>query len=236
MINNLKVLALIPARGGSKGVKDKNIISLAGKPLIAYTIEAAKKSIYINDIVVSTDSAKIATVALEYGAEVPFMRPQELATDTARTVDVVLNAIEQLEQLGRKYDILVLLQPTQPLRNTDDIDESIKLFVQENKKNVVTITDVIDSPILMRKIAKNGMLENLINVNSTIRRQDMPSFFKVNGCVYVNDIHTLNKETSFNDNKIPYYMPKERSVDIDDVQDLMQAENILAKRKILNAK
>lgn len=227
MIDDKRVLALIPARGGSKGIKDKNIIDLCGKPLIVHTIDVAKKSQYIDDIIVSTDSERIATVAKRYGAEIPFMRPNELATDIAKTIDVVIDAIERLAQTGREYDILVLLQPTQPLRNSDDIDGAIEKYIQEGGQDVVTVTDVKDHPLLIRRIKENGILENVFGVNSTVRRQEMPLFYKVNGCIYVNDIHTLNKHTSFNDNKIPYYMPKERSIDIDEECDLLLAEYLL---------
>jgi len=231
MINDLKVLALVPARGGSKGIKDKNIISLAGKPLISYTIETARKSIYIDDLIVSTDSKKIAKVAQKCGAEVPFFRSQELATDTAKTVDVVIDAIQRLSAMGREYDLLVLLQPTQPLRNIEDVDGAIEEYVRMGEKDVVTVSEVTDHPILIRKINEKGVLENIIDVNSTIRRQDMPLFYRVNGCVYVNNIHSLNKNTSFNDNKMPYCMPTERSIDIDDEQDLLYAEFMLEMEK-----
>ena len=136
MYKNKRILALIPARGGSKGIKDKNIIELCGKPLIAYSIDAAKNSKYIDDILVSTDSEKIAEVAKKYGARVPFLRPYELATDTSTTLDVVLHAIDYVNKEEKKYDTLILLQPTAPLRKTEDIDSAIeKFFLFEEKSN-----------------------------------------------------------------------------------------------------
>lgn len=228
MIEGKKVLALIPARGGSKGIINKNIIDLCGKPLIAYTIEAAVKSRYIDDVVVTTDSRRIAEVALEYGAQVPFLRPEALASDTSKTIDAVLHAISTLENQGKKYDILVLLQPTQPLRNEDDIDSSLELCV-EKKGGVVSVSEVGDHPILIRQIDEDGILNKMLAVDSTVRRQDMPTYYRVNGCVYVNNISEVNEDLSFNDNRIPYVMPRERAVDIDEPVDLCVAAYYLGK-------
>lgn len=231
MFNNKKILALIPARGGSKGIPNKNIISLANKPLIAYSIEECKKSRYIDDIVVSTDSETIAKVAKEYGAEVPFLRPEELAKDTSKTVDSVLHAIEELGKFGRDYDSFVLIQPTQPLRTFEDIDGAIEIHYENEKKNVVSVCEVSEHPLLMRTIS-NGVLEPLLNKSSTCRRQDMDKYYKVNGCVYVNSVDKLDVNTSFNDNPIPYIMDQSHSVDIDEPSDLEYAEFLLNKGRI----
>lgn len=224
MFGKQKILALIPARGGSKGIKDKNIISLAGKPLIAYSIEAAKKSKYIDSIVVTTDSEKIAEVAKRYGARVPFLRPAELAADTSKTIDAVLHAIKTLKTMGENYDTLVLLQPTQPLRTTDDIGKAIELYYESGENGLVSISSVDDSPLLIRSIDEDGKLINLLSQNSTCRRQDMPNYYKVNGCIYINKIDEINENTSFNDNKVPFIMDKEHSIDIDELSDLWMAE------------
>lgn len=224
MFGKQKILALIPARGGSKGIKDKNIIPLAGKPLIAYSIEAAKKSKYIDSIVVTTDSEKIAEVAKRYGARVPFLRPVELAADTSKTIDAVLHAIKTLKSMGENYDTLVLLQPTQPLRTTDDIGKAIELYYEDGENGLVSISPVDDSPLLIRSIGADGKLLNLLSQNSTCRRQDMPNYYKVNGCIYINKIDELNENTSFNDNKVPFIMDKEHSIDIDEMSDLWMAE------------
>lgn len=227
MFDKQKILALIPARGGSKGIKDKNIIPLAGKPLIAYSIEAAKKSKYIDSIVVTTDSERIAEVAKRYGARVPFLRPVELAADTSKTIDAVLHAIKTLRSMGENYDTLVLLQPTQPLRTTDDIDKAIELYYENGENGLVSISPVDDSPLLIRSIDEDGKLINLLSQNSTCRRQDMPNYYKVNGCIYINKIDELNENTSFNDNKVPFIMDKEHSIDIDEMSDLWMAEYYL---------
>lgn len=221
MIYNKKVLALIPARGGSKGIKDKNIYPIAGKPLIAYSITEAKQSGYIDRVLVSTDSLKIAQISRAWGAEVPFMRPDELAQDYSKSIDVVLHALKWLKDHGENYDILVLLQPTQPLRRTEDIDRALELFVRSGEKGVVSVSEVKDSPVLVRSIDKNGLLKKILSLNSTVRRQDMPLYYRVNGCIYINQISTMDEKTSFNDNPIPYRMPRERSVDVDELSDIV---------------
>jgi len=227
MFGKQKILALIPARGGSKGIKDKNIILLAGKSLIAYSIEAAKNSKYIDSIVVTTDSKKIAEVAKQCGARVPFLRPAELGADTSKTIDAVLHAIKTLKSMDENYNTLVLLQPTQPLRTTYDIDKAIELYYENGENGLVSISPVDDSPLLIRSIDADGKLVNLLSQNSTCRRQDMPNYYKVNGCIYINKIDELDKNTSFNDNKVPFIMTKEHSVDIDEISDLWMAEYYL---------
>lgn len=230
MIENKKVLALIPARGGSKGIKGKNIIQLCGKPLIAYSIMAGLESKYIDKVVVTTDSEEIARVSEHYGACVPFLRPTQLATDTAKTIDAVLHAVNWLQEAGEIYDILVLLQPTQPLRVAEDIDKALDIYMQVGMKSVVSVREVEEHPILMRTINPKGELENILLANSTIRRQDMPSYYIVDGSIYINNIKELSQNTSFNDNHIPYIMVPERSIDIDEMKDLRMAE-VLLKRK-----
>lgn len=172
MYNDNKLLAFIPARGGSKGIKEKNIVDLCGKPLISYTIEAALKSEYIDKVIVSTDSDKIADVSKKYGAEIPFLRPAELSTDTAKTIDAVLHAIRTLKK-GENYDVLVLLQPTQPLRTYLDIDAAVKMFFEKNRKGLVSISPIDDNPLLIRTVDDDGALTSLLGVNSTCRRQDI---------------------------------------------------------------
>ena len=231
MINNMRILAIVPARGGSKGIKDKNIKEIEGRPLIEYTIEAAKRCEYIDEIVVSTDSEKIAKVAKKAGAKVPFLRPDELASDTARTIDVVLFTIEQLKLIGQEYDIVVLLQPTSPLRDEDDICGAIEKYVSCNMKSLVSVSEVSESPILMRQIVDETHMEKLLNINSTIRRQDMAKYYMVNGSIYINKIEELNSDTSFNDNVIPYVMDRSHSVDIDDYVDIEVMKYYVNNRK-----
>ena len=226
MINEKSVLAIIPARGGSKGIKGKNILSIEGKPLIAYTIEAARASEYIDTVIVSTDNQEIADISKAYGAEVPFLRPAELASDYAKTIDAVLHAVYTLKEMGKEYDYLVLLQPTQPLRSAEDIDHAIILCDKE-MRGVVSISRVKDHPVLMRYMNAQGEMCKLLELNSTVRRQDMPDYYRVNGCVYVNPMSEVTGELSFNDNPIPYIMPVERSVDIDGYEDIALVEYYL---------
>lgn len=231
MIEKNKIVALIPARGGSKGIKNKNIIDLCGKPLISYTIQAALESKYIDKVIVSTDSQEIADVAIKYGAEVPFLRPGELASDTSKTIDAVMHAVGELEKRKEEYDILILLQATQPLRTADDIDSAIELFIKNKGQSLVSVSPVEDNPILIRTIDNLGRMNSILPMKSTCRRQDMPLYYRVNGCIYINLISELDLNTSFNDNTIPYIMPKERSVDIDEIKDLLIAQYYISRNE-----
>ncbi len=222
MYKNKRLLAIIPARGGSKGIPHKNIIDLCGKQLISYTIEAGLKSKYLDFVMVSTDDKDIANISQQYGAEIPFMRPAELASDTSKTLDAILYTINTMEAMGEKYDALVLLQPTQPLRTSEDIDQAIEKYAEHGYKDLVSISEVDDHPILMRTIEDEKLIP-LLDTSSTCRRQDMPKYYKVNGCIYINTIKQMDENTSFNDNEIPFLMEKSHSVDIDELSDLALA-------------
>lgn len=230
MLEEKRILALIPARGGSKGIKDKNILEVNEKPLIAYSIEAAKDSRYIDKVVVTTDSEKIANVAKLYGAKIPFIRPQELASDSTATLDVVLHALKELK--SENFDVLILLQPTSPLRTTKDIDCALEKFFEGNCVSLVSVSEAEDSPILMRTIEADGKMKKLLSQDSTIRRQDMPRIYRVNGSMYINLINEINKETSFNDNKIPFIMKKSHSVDIDEYSDIVMMKYYMEKTSV----
>lgn len=230
MINAKRVMALIPARGGSKGIKGKNIVMLEGKPLIAYSIEAALATRYIDEVYVSTESEEIAKIAIEFGAKVPFLRPSELALDTSRTVDVVCHFLNAMSSMGEKFDILVLLQPTGPLRTSEDIEHALAVFYNNDYQSVVSVSEVDEHPILMRRINEDGEMRKIWDANSTVRRQDMEKIYKVNGSIYINDVKEINPNTSFNDNKIPFIMSKQNSVDIDEYVDLAVAKYYLSER------
>lgn len=233
MINHQKILALIPARGGSKGIPRKNIIGLCGRPLIGYTIEAGLKSRYIDTVMVSTDDREIAEVSRACGAEVPFLRPAELASDTAKTIDAVLYAVRTLREAGKAFDVLVLLQPTEPLRTAKDIDAALEKYFACGEKALVSVSEVDDHPILTRTIEETPegeRLKPLLEGSSTCRRQDMPAYYRVNGCIYINPVRELEESTSFNDNPVPFVMEKSHSVDIDEMSDLALAEYWLKKR------
>jgi CMP-N-acetylneuraminic acid synthetase len=215
---------LIPARGGSKGIPKKNIRDLNGKPMIAYTIEAALASPHVTTVVVSTDSEEIAQVAREYGAEVPFLRPSELAQDTSKTIDAVMHAVETLAAAGRSFDQLILLQPTSPLRTTSDIDLCMQTFYAHDEQPLVSVSEVHDHPILIRSLDETGYVHHLLDVQSTVRRQDMPRYYRVDGSVFVARIKDLSRETSINDAPIGCVLPKENTIDIDSLDDFYYAE------------
>ncbi len=224
-------LALVPARGGSKGIPNKNIKKICGKPLIAYTIEEANNSKYIDKVIVSTDSEAIRDSSIEHGAEVPFLRPIELASDEAKTIDVVLHSVDFLANSDLHFDYIILLQPTQPLRKFWHIDEAIERIVDKKAENLVSLSVVKDHPLLVRSIDHEGEVIKLIDEGSTVRRQDFPSFYKVNGAIYINKINDhLNSETSLNDNKLSYIMDAEFDLDIDEDIDLQLFEFILHNR------
>lgn len=227
MYQGSRILAVIPARGGSKGIKNKNIVDLCGKPLIAYTIESARKCEYIDRIIVSTDSEEIAMVARQYGADVPFMRPAEYAQDQSTTLEVILHVLKELDNRNERYDILILLQPTQPLRTSEDIDHALQVFFENNRDPLVSISEVDDHPILIRSVGEDNRLIKLLQTGSTCRRQDMPPFYRVNGCIYINNVCEINETTSFNDNMVPFIMDRKHSVDIDEETDLLYASLLI---------
>lgn len=229
MIDNKKVLAIIPARGGSKGIKKKNIKEIQGKPLIAYTIDAARQSEYIDKIVVSTEDEEIARIAENYHASVPFLRPKELATDEAKTIDCIMYTINRLASSNETYDILLLLQPTSPLRTSEDIDQALSQWMESGLKSMLSLSLVEDSPILIRSRKKNGELLKILHMSSDVRRQDMPEYYHVNGAVYGNYVGQLDEHTSFNDNEYGYVMERSHSVDIDEEIDIQILNYYLTK-------
>ncbi|MDQ0415657.1 acylneuraminate cytidylyltransferase family protein [Mesobacillus stamsii] len=220
MYRDKSFIGIVPARAGSKGIPNKNIININGKPLIQYTIEEAKTSMYLDEILVSTDSHKIAEISKKCGANVPFLRPVELADDTAKTIDVIIHALEELNCLGKSYDYIVLLQPTQPLRKGWHIDDAIKKIIDDKHDDLVSVSEVSEHPILFRTIDQTGRLHNLLNVESTVRRQEFTKYYKVNGAIYINNIRKLSSNTSLNDNTLAYIMDKEYDLDIDEPNDI----------------
>lgn len=228
MYKDKRIIAIIPARGGSKGIPGKNIKSLMGKPLIAYSIECALESKYIDRVVVSTDASDIAEVAKTYGAWVPFLRPAKYATDTSKTIDSLIYTIDTLREQGDEFDYLVLLQPTQPIRTAPQLDEAIELTIDNNYPSLVSVCPVCEHPILMRTITNDGSLKNLLNISSTVRRQDFPNVYKVNGSIYINQLNdSFNSNTSLNDNLYPYVMTAKESIDIDTIEDFAKAEEYI---------
>lgn len=231
MYRGKSFLAIIPARGGSKGIPHKNIMKLCGKPLIAYSIEAARKSKYIDFILVSTDDEAIREVSMNYGANVPFLRPEELSNDEARSIDVVLHGVNYLKAEGEEFDYVILLQPTSPLRTYEDIDSAIELIVEEQGNSLISLCEVEENPILMRTLDDNKLNPILRFEGDNLRRQDLPRYYIFNGALYINKTEMLFSENTFvNDNSIPFIMDKRKSVDIDTILDAKLAEYILEEK------
>lgn len=229
MINGKSVLAIIPARGGSKGIPGKNIKMLAGKPLLAWTIEAAKKSKYIDRLILSSDDEKIISVAREYGCEVPFVRPAHLAQDDTPGVDPIVHALEALDE---KFDYVVLLQPTSPLRQTEDIDACIEKCLKEQAVSCVTVSEVKENPNWMFTLDNGRLLRPLISDGDKYkRRQDCPTYYVLNGAVYVMQCEWVKREkkTIF-EGTIASIMPKKRAIDIDEILDFLICELVISKR------
>lgn len=234
MYNGKTILALIPARGGSKGLPGKNIRLLLGKPLISWSIGQSLRSRYIDKVVVSTDSEKIASVARRYGAEVPFKRPKKLATDKAKSIDAVLHALDYMRKNGEDYDILVLLQPTSPLRTAEDIDRAIRFLFTKRTETVVSVCEANHPPLWsntlppdlnMRKFIKSS----IINKN----RQELARYYRLNGAIYVAWANYLKKyRTFFGKDTYAYIMDSDRSVDIDTIMDFTVAGAIMKQKMI----
>lgn len=226
----LKTIAIIPARSGSKGLKDKNIKKLAGKPLMAYSIDAAIKSKIFDTIMVSTDSDEYAKIAMELGAEVPFLRSEKTASDEATTRDCMLEVLDKYRSLGKTFNRFMILQPTSPLRTWQDILEADKLYRLKNAKSVVSICEMDHSPLWSNKIGEDLSLSNFIRRSNGVRRQELNKFYRINGAIYLHDVkHYLNNEYYFDDKCFGYIMKKETSIDIDDSLDFKIAEVILGE-------
>ncbi|HIP93107.1 MAG TPA: acylneuraminate cytidylyltransferase family protein [Desulfurobacteriaceae bacterium] len=238
MLNNKKILALIPARGGSKRLPKKNIKPLLGKPLIAWTIEQALDSKYIDEVIVSTDDLEIAKVSRSYGAKVPFIRPKELAQDNTSTIDVILHTIKFFEENGKFYDIIILLQPTSPLREIEDINRALELFFSNKSAlSLVSVKENEHPPFWSMKL-EDDFLKPLFKKEFLFKRkQELPKTFLPNGAIYIAEVETLKKyKTFFTPKTIAYIMSHEKSIDIDTDFDFYFAEFILQKKRLENEK
>ena len=228
MYKGKNILGLIPARGSSKGLPRKNIKLLLGKPLIAWTIEQALASKYLDRVVISTNDKEIAEISKKYGAEIPFMRPKKLATDEAKGIDVVLHAIDWLKKKSKRkqYDLLMLLQPTSPLRTKEDIDKAIELLFLKEAKAIVSVCEVDHHPLWSNTLPEDGCMKDFIRQEIMNKnRQELSVFYRLNGAIYLAYWNYIKKQKSFFGEKtFAYIMPKERSVDIDDEIDLKLAK------------
>lgn len=213
-------LALITARGGSKGLPRKNVLLTAGKPLIAWTVHAALAATTVGRVVLSSDDDEIIEAAAAAGCDIPFRRPPELATDEASSMDVVFHALQELPD----YEFVVLLQPTSPLRTGADIDAAFKLMLDHNAPACVSVTDVDQSPYWMYEVTENDRLRSLFEQSPKInRRQDLPPIFTLNGAIYIAKVEWLLQSRSFlGPETIAYKMPRSRSIDIDNAIDFQR--------------
>lgn len=229
------MLAIIPARGGSKGVPRKNIKDLAGKPLIYHTIKAAKESNYIDRIIVSTDDEEIAEVALKYGAEVPFLRPDELSTDNAKAIDNYIYTIDRLSKMNKGINLIeefIVLQPTSPMRTSFDIDNAIGIFYKNNADTVISVVKSEHPPTWYKRISKDGILEDYFEAtDNSLNRQEVEETFLPNGAIYVFKYKALKENYGYYNSKTyPYIMSQDNSVDIDTIIDFRIAELMITLR------
>ena len=223
------MLAVIPARGGSKGVPKKNIKELAGKPLIAYTIKAAIDSGIFEKVIVSTDSQEIADVATSYGAEVPFLRPKEISGDMTSSDDVILHALSYYQQQGIEFAEVCKLQATSPLRNSEHLKMAYSLFHEKNADYLVSVCECEHSPLWSGIIGEDMRLDNFIpdEVKRSCR-QDMPTYYRLNGAIYMGKVNQFSINKNFlGKNCIAYIMEQKDSIDIDSQLDFEMAEVLI---------
>ncbi|OGX34837.1 MAG: CMP-N-acetlyneuraminic acid synthetase [Omnitrophica WOR_2 bacterium RIFCSPLOWO2_02_FULL_50_19] len=232
MYKGKTILALIPARGGSKGVPRKNIRRFFGKPLIAWAIKGARNSKYVDRVVVSTDDKEIAAVSRRFLAETPFLRVKRLATSRAKGIDVVLDAIDRLERRGERYDLVILLQPTSPLRVSKDIDQAIEFFFEKKAKSVISVCRMEHNPRWSNILPKDGCMKDFIPgaiMNKV--RQEFPVYYRLTGAIFLASADYLKvHKTFYGKNAYAYIMPQGRSVDIDNEIDFAFAEYLYKNR------
>ena len=217
LMQSNKLIALIIARGESKGLPRKNVLYAGGKPLVAWTVEAAISAERVDRVVLSSDDDEIMAAARAAGCEVPFGRPEHLASDTASSIDVVLHALDRLPG----YEYVVLLQPTSPLRVAADIDAAFAMMLESSAPSCVSVCEADQSPYWMYRVEADTKLRRLLpEVEGVTRRQDLPPIYVLNGAIYIARIDWLRANKNFiGSESVAYLMPKERSLDIDTAED-----------------
>lgn len=222
----MRNIAIIPARSGSKGLKDKNIRELSGIPLLAYSIIAAQKSGVFSEIMVSTDSMVYAELAKKYGAAVPFLRSAELSGDSVGSWDVVKKVLAQYEAMGEKFDSVCLLQPTSPLRSEEDILKGYHIYKEKTADAVTAVCEVEHSPLWMMTLPSDGSLCDFRRkIGASLPRQLLEQYYQINGALYIKKIKYVDSVVELLDEKeYAYVMDKRRSVDIDTIEDFQYAE------------
>lgn len=236
MINGKNIIAIIPARGGSKGLPGKNIKELCGKPLIAWSIESGLGSKYIDEVMVTTDSEEIAGVAREFGASVPFIRPAELASDTATSFDVIDHAISfYANNLHKKFDYIVLLEPTSPQRDEEDIDRAIEQLLSNSQASAIVgicKTESQNPAFLVRKTSDNIIVGYENQDMKILRRQDIGDVYFFEGSVYVSATDAyLSRKTFYHERTLGYEVPKWKSLEIDDLDDFVMVEALMKHKE-----
>lgn len=232
MYNNKKILGVITARGGSKGIPRKNIKLLYGKPLIVYTIEAAEASQYLTRCIVSTDDQEIADISLKFGADIPFMRPADLAQDQSTSIEVVQDVLRKLEEnYGEKYDYLMILQPTSPLRSSEDIDACIKKIIDTDADSVMSMLELVDFSLKKLKKIEDDKILPLIEEEGeqSARRQEEKKVYKRNCAIYLTKTEFIMKGDLFGKISRPYIMSTQHSTDINEPVDFELVEFFLKK-------
>lgn len=226
----MRNLAIIPARSGSKGLPDKNIKQLCGKPLMAYTIEAAIKSSCFDEVMVSTDSVKYADIAKQYGASVPFMRSSKTSSDTASSWDMVEEVLDAYRKIGKEFDSFCLLQPTSPLRTAEDISSAYNLYIEKASFAVVSVCEAEHSPLWCGHLSENNEFVDFIDPENIKQRQVGKVFYRLNGALYIVNINKFsNDRFLYKTGSFAYVMSPEKSVDIDTDIDFKLAEIILSR-------
>lgn len=223
----MRNIAIIPARSGSKGLKDKNIKELLGKPLIAYSIEAALKSELFDEVMVSTDSETYASISREWGAQVPFLRSEETASDSASSWDTVREVLAGYMALGREFDTVCLLQPTSPLRTCEDIKNAYQIYQDKNAHTVIGVCQTEHSPLWENTLPEDGAMDDFISKEHSQRRQMLPTYYRINGAMYFVDADTVVKSGDIYEKSFAYVMPTEKSIDIDTELDFLIAEKVM---------
>lgn len=227
----MKNIAIIPARSGSKGLKDKNIKELYGKPLMAYSIEAAYRSDQFDEVMVSTDSEQYAEIARKYGAEIPFLRSAATAGDTASSWDMVEEVLQGYERMGREFDTFCLLQPTSPLRASDDIKAAYELYRAKNASAVISLCELEHPLSWCGVLGENGSLDGFIKREQGKQRQAQEKYYRLNGAIYIVSIPEFRRDVFlYRENAYAYIMSKDRSVDIDTEFDFLLAEFLMGQQ------
>lgn len=226
----MKTLGIVTARSGSKGMKDKNIRNLSGKPLMAYTIETALRCQYIDRVMVSTDSEAYADIAREYGAEVPFLRSEQNASDLALKEDVLVEVLEEYEKRGYKFENIIVLQPTSPLRTDQNLNEAFQLFFDKNADSVVSVCECEHSPLLSNTLPDDLNMFGFIKRQNDCGRQQLQRYYRLNGALYISKVNVIRQLKSFyGERSYAYIMDQKESIDIDTEIDFEYAEFLIER-------